>query len=195
MPKYNPKRKSRSQQPQTPPQSSPEKKSGTYSRGSSKSTKFAGIIIIAAIATGLVFFLMNSSDFTVSIRQWDHVQLHLTIWIWPTNDNWNDTIPANYNGTQWYNFTTIYEESNDSNASVYKYGLPTRIYEEARTSLVGSGRTFKIDNCTDSNKDGLDDTTGNPAKGWGFAVPGFEIFVNEIIVVRYEVLEIHHVVE
>ncbi len=190
MPKFNPKRKGRSQQPESPPPGTTEKKSGTYKRGTPNRTKFYGIVIIAAIATGLVMLLTTDLFATSTIKQWDHVQLHLTIWIWPTNDDWNETLPADYSNTQWYNFTTIYENSTDSNASVYKSGLPIRLYEEVRNYKVGFGRTIKIDNCTDANRDGYDDTTGLPALGWGFPVPGFENFAKKTVVVRFEVLAI-----
>ncbi len=195
MPKFNPKRKTKGQQPESSPSSPQPKKRGTYSRGSSKMTKFYGIIIIAAIATGLFFLLSDYINPPPTIAQWDHVQLHLKIWIYPADGKWNESIPTDYDDAPWYNFTTIYEVSTDTNASVNKLGLPIGIYNKVRFYNVGGkSPAFQILNCTDSDKDKKDDTTGQPADGWGFSVPGFELFVNKIIVVKFEVLAINHVV-
>ncbi len=195
MPKFNPKQKTRSQKPSSPSPSTPEKKSGTYKRGSPKLTKFYGLLIIAAVATGMVFLLMNYQNLPPPIAQWDHIQLRLKIWIWPPNGEWNESMPTAYDDTQWYNFTTIYEPSTETNnASIYYYGLPTGIYERVRTAGTGvESAPFKIDNCVDTNpKDGNDDKTGSPALGWGFVINSldpFKGFFNKTIVVSFEILE------
>jgi hypothetical protein len=199
MPKFNPKRKGRSQRPETPPPNSSEKKGGTYKgtyKGrSSKLTKFYGVIIIAAIATGL-FFLFDSlnSAGTPTIDKWDHVELRLTIWIYPKVGKWDESM-ANVTTLNWYNFTTIYEESSDTNTTIARkdgipIGLPIGIYEEVRYSQVGiESRAIMINNCIDADKDKKDDTTGETARGWGF--PETHEYYNTTIVVKFMIIT-HH---
>ncbi len=188
MPKPNPKRKAKSQQVKAPSSSEP-KKSGTYSRGSPKMTKFYGIIIIATIGTGL-FFLFDTlyKNLPPAIAQWDHVQLQLRIWIFPTIGEWDESMD-NVTSVKWYNFTTIYEPSTDTNVTVDKEGLPMGIYNKAREYNVGGkSQAFYIKNCIDLNKDKKDDYDNEPALGWGF--PETAPFYNKTIVVKLEVLAI-----
>ncbi len=189
MPKFNPKRKAKSQQPKSPSPSDTPKKSGTYSRGSPRSTKLYGIIIIAAIASGMVLLLSDyMQNLPPTIAQWDHVQLRLQIWIWPADGKWNDTITPDQDTTQWYNFTTIYAPSSDSNVTItQKVGLPLGIYNKVRSYSVGrQSPPFQILNCIDINEDQKDDKTGQSADGWGF--PESHPFYNKTIVVKFEVL-------
>ena len=198
MPKYNPKRKVKSQRQGEDSQSSstsaPAKKKGSYSRRSSALTKFYGLIIIVSIITGIVFLVNNlSENHPPDIEQWDHVQLYLEIWISDADVPWDETKP-NYTWTEWYNFTTIYEPSTDTNETVNTDGLPLGIYEKVPEHSVGvKSDAFMILNCIDLDKDKKDDHTGQRANGWGF--PESHQFWNKTIIVKFEILDFHKVVK
>jgi hypothetical protein len=204
MPKYNPKRDKTQASDNEAPKNAPKKKEkGTYFRKASSHGKFYGIIIIAVFLVGLIYILYQQPQGPTGpvVAQWDHVELNLCIW---TDAHYfsNATAPPapDANVTYWYNFTTIYQNSTDTNTSVLIWGLPVGIYSGVggNEGVLGKSVNYKsnpiyIQACTDPDKTGYD--SQNPtqkAYGWGFINndPLSKEFFNTTIIVTYVILNL-----
>ncbi|HMF34170.1 MAG TPA: hypothetical protein VKK79_22285 [Candidatus Lokiarchaeia archaeon] len=139
-------------------------------------------------------------DTRPTVQQWDHVELNLYIWLETTYDNTSASVtpPPDLNITQqWYNFTTIYQNSSDTAPNVNTTGLPVGIYSGVNggDGILGhhvgdsSPTPLYIPACSDLDKDGYDDyQTTRKALGWGF--PDTNPFYNKTIIVTWAILNL-----
>ncbi len=138
-------------------------------------------IAVTGIIVIMILFTFTPKEIVV-VEKNDVIELDYRIWIYE-----NFQIDP-------FNSSLIFEEKYNATLKVYsryevntKDGLILEFYNKILGESVGASETFNIGATVDIDKDGIDDTTGGDALGYGF--PEDQLF-NTSIVIYYKILAI-----
>ena len=138
-------------------------------------------IAVTGIIVIMILFTFTPKEIIV-VEKNDVIELDYRIW---TYENFQ---------IDPYNSSLIFEEKYNATLKVYsRYeenatdGLILEFYNKILGESVGASETFNIGATIDIDKDGIDDTTGGDALGYGF--PEDQLF-NTSIVIYYKILAI-----
>jgi len=134
----------------------------------------AVIVIIIFVSTSLFFNIP-----TVNVEKYDSIKIDYTVWESDEDENYDELSPL-IDVEIWVTMIPVTE--NDST------GLMLGLYN----NLLGKSISFDsglvwLDKCIDQNRDGIDDSTGQPALTYGNST---DQYFNTCLMMRFKILDI-----